>query len=225
MDKPKNLYTVTITETLSKEVEVEAASQDEAEQITKENWRSGDYILDAGNFVDVEFEARPAELEEEKGNEMNAKITVLLVEPMALPQVVELDNTLKAMQQTVGGDIEAVYPFDDRVVLVCNEEGKLMGLQPNRGLYNSAGQLQDTIVGSFFLCGDGEENFASLTPAQLEKYTALFAQPQDFVFRDGRIVPVPAQVAPAKAELTPPAFKRPAPKKSKPSKNRGGNAR
>ncbi len=153
---------------------------------------------------------------------MEEKITVLLVQPMLPPQVVEIDNTLKAMQQAVGGDIEAVYPFDDRVTLICNEEGKLMGLQPCRGLFDSEGHLQDILVGNFFLCGEDGENFASLSPAQIETYTAKFAQPEDFVFKNGRIVPVPMQAAP-QAEAPPP-FKR-RHKKNKPPKKRGGDAR
>ena len=50
-------FEVTITETLKLTVEVEARDQHEAEQIVSNNWRNSEYILDADNFVDVEFEA------------------------------------------------------------------------------------------------------------------------------------------------------------------------
>ena len=50
-------YKVTITETLKLSVEVEAKNQQEAEQIVSDKWRNSEYILDADNFVDVEFEA------------------------------------------------------------------------------------------------------------------------------------------------------------------------
>jgi hypothetical protein len=52
-------YKVTITETLQMEVEVEAASRAEAEQIAEDNWRNEDYILDADHFVEVTFKAQP----------------------------------------------------------------------------------------------------------------------------------------------------------------------
>ena len=53
---------------------------------------------------------------------------VLVVRPMEMPEVQEIDHTLSAMQELVGGTIQAVYPFDDPVALVCNDEGKLLGL-------------------------------------------------------------------------------------------------
>ena len=45
---------------------------------------------------------------------------VLVVRPMELPVVKEIDHTLSAMQELVGGTIQAVYSFDDPVALVCN---------------------------------------------------------------------------------------------------------
>ena len=52
-------YEVTITETLKKIVNVDAGDSDEAEQMVSDRWRAGDYILDADNFIDVEFTALP----------------------------------------------------------------------------------------------------------------------------------------------------------------------
>jgi hypothetical protein len=41
-------------------------------------------------------------------------------------------STLQRMQKLVGGYIEFVYPREDRdIVLVCNEEGLLIGLPIN----------------------------------------------------------------------------------------------
>ena len=48
-------YNVTITETLSKTVTIEADSQAEAEQKVSDAWHRGDYILDADNFVGMEI--------------------------------------------------------------------------------------------------------------------------------------------------------------------------
>lgn len=49
---------------------------------------------------------------------------ILVIKPYQKPEVAEIDHTLEAMQAVVGGYIEAVYPFDDEVALVVNEEGK-----------------------------------------------------------------------------------------------------
>ena len=45
-------------------------------------------------------------------------MTILVVEPMKPPTVQEIDSSLESMQKIVGGDIEAVYPFDDPVALL-----------------------------------------------------------------------------------------------------------
>ena len=50
-------FKVTITETLKMNVEIEAESQCEAEQIASDRWNNSEYILDADHFDGVEFEA------------------------------------------------------------------------------------------------------------------------------------------------------------------------
>lgn len=58
---------------------------------------------------------------EEGGTHINTeKMKVLVVRPMEMPEVQEIDHTLSAMQELVGGTIQAVYPFDDPVALICN---------------------------------------------------------------------------------------------------------
>lgn len=57
----------------------------------------------------------------------------------------EIENSLEAMQKVVGGYIETI-PVSGKTILVCNEEGKLKGLEPNLPYYG------DVIVGTVFLC-------------------------------------------------------------------------
>ena len=52
-------------------------------------------------------------------------MTVLAVMPGKKPVKMELEGSLESMQAFVGGAIQAIYPFDDPVAIVCNEEGKL----------------------------------------------------------------------------------------------------
>ena len=78
---------------------------------------------------------------------------VLVVRPMEMPEVQEIDHTLSAMQELVGGTIQAVYPFDDPVALVCNDEGKLLGLPWNRALTDDHGVPYDIVCGTFFVAG------------------------------------------------------------------------
>ena len=46
------------------------------------------------------------------------------------PHVVEIGNTLEALQKEVGGYIETVTMFTD-MAIICNEEGRLMGMEHN----------------------------------------------------------------------------------------------
>ena len=52
-------HTVIITETLQKEVVVEAKTPREALKVARENWDNGDYILDAEDFQGVTFRVPP----------------------------------------------------------------------------------------------------------------------------------------------------------------------
>ena len=74
---------------------------------------------------------------------------VLVVEPLKECYTKEI-NGLKEMQALVGGYIQAVYPFEDPVAVVCNEEGKNLGLPFNRPLLDEHGLPYDIICGTFF---------------------------------------------------------------------------
>ena len=106
---------------------------------------------------------------------------VLIVEPMKSPAVQDIPGTLESMQATVGGLIQAVYPFEESVALICNDEGKLLNLPANRYVP----ELPDIICGTFFLCNapPGSEHFTSLTEEQIKQYAQRFATPRLFLFR------------------------------------------
>lgn len=111
---------------------------------------------------------------------------VLIVEPEKRPRVVNITGDLKSLQQAVGGYIEAIYPYDDPVAIVCNEEGKLLGLPLNRKLED-----YDIIAGTFLICGISEEDFDSLSPELAEKYLKKFADPEIFMKMGSKIIAIP----------------------------------
>ena len=100
----------------------------------------------------------------------------MLVEPGKAARPVEMKNDLHEMQQMVGGPIQALYPWEEPVAIVCNDEGKNMGLPLNRVLEN-----YDIIAGAFFVCGIQGENFSSLTEKQMQKYQQMFLSPEKFI--------------------------------------------
>ena len=60
----------------------------------------------------------------------------------------------------------------DGAVLICDDEGKLKGLRPNRRLGG------DLIVGTFLIAGvDAEGDFCSLTETQAERWKKELAEP------------------------------------------------
>ena len=120
---------------------------------------------------------------------------VLVVEPEQRPKEKEIDDSLTAMQNIVGGYIQPVH-LDDSVVLVCNEEGKFMDMPANRGLRDKNGQIYDIVCGTFFLFGAPPDNdrFTSLTPEQIKRYEERFHTPEMFWGMDGRIVCLPLEM-------------------------------
>lgn len=122
---------------------------------------------------------------------MANKLEVLLVQPGKYPKAIAIDGTLEALQQAVGGDIQAAYPFEDAVAVVCNEEGKLIGLPPNRAIKDENGKTYDFLVGDFLVVGLGESEFCSLSPEMMEKYKKVYYQPEFFVVANGRLVAYP----------------------------------
>ena len=96
--------------------------------------------------------------------EREEKLNVILVRPGEIARQVEIDDTLEAMQETVGGYIESYMPFEDEVAIVCNDEGKMNGEPLNRAIKDGNGEIIDIICGDFFICYApiGSENFHSL---------------------------------------------------------------
>ena len=136
------------------------------------------------------FAIRSKEAQEHTAPE---KMTVLVVEPMKEPYVKEIDHGLHSLQAEVGGDIAATYPFSDPVGLVCNDEGKLIGLELNRGLRDEHGEIYDVMAGTFLVVGLSEDSFTSLTPEQVQKYTEHFKQPEQFISLNGQIIALPVE--------------------------------
>ncbi|MBQ3211278.1 MAG: DUF3846 domain-containing protein [Oscillospiraceae bacterium] len=121
---------------------------------------------------------------------------VLVVEPEKEPYVKEISNGLSSLQKEVGGFIEAVYPFEDPVAIICNEEGKLEGLPLNRALRDEDGHVYDIIAGTFLIAGLSEDNFCSLDDVQMEKYSALYKTPELFMRLGNRTLVIPAEEKP-----------------------------
>lgn len=101
---------------------------------------------------------------------------ILICEPGKHPYVKDIEHTLENLQKEVSGYIQALYPFEDNVAVVCNEEGLFLDLAWNRTV-----EKYGPIKGTFFVCGLSMEDFIGLTDEQIEKYTKLFWNPEIFI--------------------------------------------
>lgn len=102
---------------------------------------------------------------------------IIAVYPGEEPRVEEINKSLESLQGFVGGYIEAIYPFEDEVAVVCNEEGKIINLPANRPLKDENGNVYDIIHGPFFICGLGKQNFTNIPEKFINKYMELFKEP------------------------------------------------
>ena len=111
------------------------------------------------------------------------EITVVKVEPMKNPVIATLTNDLDSLQKAVsiGADYQGLIEFvylEDNVSILCNEEGKLIALEPNRRLG------EDILCGVFYLVAEDKNgNLKSLTPAQQDRYLRMFWNP-DIISND-----------------------------------------
>lgn len=109
---------------------------------------------------------------------------ILKIDPGEKPEIMDIENSLESMQSLVGGMIQAVYPFEEPVALICNDEGKLMGLEYNRALrHPESGTIYDIVCGTMFLCGApaDSDQFTDLTAEQLSYYSDYYKEPEVFL--------------------------------------------
>ena len=109
-------------------------------------------------------------------------IEVLKISPQKPAEIVKISNTLEGLQKAVSieapyiGLIEIIQPDNEedwQICLLCNEEGKILNLPPNRRIGN------DIICGTFYITSqDRFGNLASLNETQKQKYLKRFAEPE-----------------------------------------------
>lgn len=156
------------------------------------------YIRNTGDRWTREFDGTLEDIPDEYritggGEEAvkEGKIIAVVVEAGKAPEIREISGSLEGLQSLVGGYIQAVYPYEDPVAIICNEDGKLEGLSFNRALRDEHGEIYDVLAGTFAVVGLTEDSFGSLEGDLALKYAKLFAQPEQFVKLGDRIVAIP----------------------------------
>ncbi len=109
------------------------------------------------------------------------EITVLKVEPLKKPSICTLRNELEELQKAVsiGADYTGLIEIieignelgykGENVCLLCNEEGKLISLPPNRRVG------MDIICGVFYITGQNKHgDLDSLSEKAMKYYASYF---------------------------------------------------
>lgn len=99
-------------------------------------------------------------------------IDIVMVKPGEQAFATQIADELHTLQQAVGGGYIECVPLGGGALIVCNDEGKLNGMSPNRRLGD------DVIAGPFFICGSDNGEFISLSKQQLADWQAKFLEPQ-----------------------------------------------
>lgn len=126
----------------------------------------GCYFCSDVGFKKINFDVTKAEYPE--------RIMVVIVEPLKKPYIAEIDASLRAAQHAVSGEIGVIHSKIDNILIVTNKNGFTNKMPPNRSFKD------DIIFGTFFICGDGEENFRSLNEKEIERYVNLFSSIENF---------------------------------------------
>ena len=112
---------------------------------------------------------------------MNTKeLTVLMVEPGKHPKVTTLKDDLDSLQKaiSIGAEYQGLIEFvslGNGDCIMCNEEGKLIGLEGNRRLGN------DILVGVFYIMSENDDgDLISLSEPKIKHYSNIFWETETF---------------------------------------------
>ena len=167
---------------------------DVVEITESETVEPGFYYCDNIGFKTVDFNPEEAEALKE------SKIKVLMVEPGKKAYEKEIGTSLQEMYAALDCDcIQTYYPYDDLVVIVCDDEGKINGSRANRAIYGENEEMMDIICGKFFICDCSTDSFKSLPDDMMQKYKNQFLLPERFCRINGEILAV--KFDPAREEV------------------------
>lgn len=136
----------------------------------------GFYYCDSVGWRKVNFDPDKAKFYEQAG------IRVVMVEPGKEAREAVVGTTLEELYEALECEcIQCLYPFNDSVCIICDDEGKIAKKKPNRALYDDDGNIYDVVCGKFIVCDTNGEDFASLDEDTFYKYWDKFLLPEKFV--------------------------------------------
>lgn len=90
------------------------SKSDVVEIVSGDKQSPGFYYCDSVGFKEVIFDPDKVPMQQ--------KMQVVMLKPKRKAEITEIGTTLEAMQEVVGGYIQAIYPYEEEVCIVVNEE-------------------------------------------------------------------------------------------------------
>ena len=142
---------------------------------------------------------------------MNNYGNFVLVEPGKEAKIISMELSLDNMQKVVGGLIQTVYPWKSGEVLVCNDNGMILGLPMNRALFRFDNpedlgpgyefDIYDIVFGTFFVCAQSGGELVGLTDDQSGHFKERFLNPERFVYLNRKLFSLPKNAVDLANEL------------------------
>jgi len=118
---------------------------------------------------------------------MREKLNVVMCEIGKEARVETIEHTLEGMQKIVEGNIE-MFDIEEDITIVCNEEGKILGLPLNRAVRDENEQIIEVIAGNFFIVGVNDEGETiSLSKEKCKSLIEKFKYPESFYIENNEV--------------------------------------
>lgn len=150
----------------------ELNNEDISSVVLRNDIEVGSYFVDHVGFKKLD------EFDTTKCAEMDG-LRMLMIQPHRTPIVTFVREDIDDLQRAVsdhGEDsrIQYTYPFDDDCMVLGNDDAKCIGMEGNRRFGESI------YAGPIFITRDNHNSgLCSLTDEQVQKYSEMFAKPQD----------------------------------------------
>ena len=150
----------------------ELNNEDVSSVVLRNDIEVGSYFVDHVGFKKLD------EFDTTKCAEMDG-LRMLMIQPHRTPIVTFVREDIDDLQRAVsdhGEDsrIQYTYPFDDDCMVLGNDDAKCIGMEGNRRFGESI------YAGPIFITRDNHNSgLCSLTDEQVQKYSEMFAEPQD----------------------------------------------
>jgi len=150
----------------------ELNNEDISSVVLRKDIEVGSYFVDHVGFKKLD------EFDTTKCAEMDG-LRMLMIQPHRTPIVTFVREDIDDLQRAVsdhGEDsrIQYTYPFDDDCMVLGNDDAKCIGMEGNRRFGESI------YAGPIFITRDNHNSgLCSLTDEQVQKYSEMFAEPQD----------------------------------------------